>query len=211
MSDAGDVFARGLEGRLGPEGAGLIPLLRAHYELVVRFAARMALTADVDPESAIGHVEEGFWAADRYRATSVLDVGAGAGYPSIVVALARPELRITLLERNRRRAGFLEYVAAELGLAQLVVRCASLRELRSDGEGFATVAVRALPGLAAQAGDLWRLVGNDGCALLYATQESVGKLQGLVPESWSQRVVVRPGSRQRLLLVADKDLRRSRG
>lgn len=46
----------------------------------------------------------------------VVDVGSGAGLPGIPLALARPDLRITLLEPLERRAGFLRLAVEELGL-----------------------------------------------------------------------------------------------
>lgn len=52
----------------------------------------------------------------------VLDVGSGAGLPGIPVALARPDLAVTLLESMARRVAFLEEVVAELGVPVVVHR-----------------------------------------------------------------------------------------
>lgn len=51
---------------------------------------------------------------------SVVDVGSGAGLPGIPLALARPDLRVTLLEPLLRRATFLTEVVDELGLGDRV-------------------------------------------------------------------------------------------
>lgn len=53
---------------------------------------------------------------------SVIDVGSGAGLPGVPLALARPDLTITLLEPMARRVAWLERVVAELGLPVTVVR-----------------------------------------------------------------------------------------
>jgi 16S rRNA (guanine527-N7)-methyltransferase len=53
--------------------------------------------------------------------TRVLDVGSGAGLPGIVLAVARPDLEVTLLEPLARRAAFLAEVVAELGLSMVTV------------------------------------------------------------------------------------------
>jgi 16S rRNA (guanine527-N7)-methyltransferase len=53
--------------------------------------------------------------------TRVLDVGSGAGLPGIVLAVARPDLEVTLLEPLARRATFLGEVVEELGLAGVTV------------------------------------------------------------------------------------------
>lgn len=52
----------------------------------------------------------------------VADVGSGAGLPGLVLALARPDLEVTLVEPLLRRTTFLEEVVADLGLAVEVVR-----------------------------------------------------------------------------------------
>ncbi len=52
---------------------------------------------------------------------TVVDVGSGAGLPGIVLGIARPDLRITLLEPLARRVTFLDEVVEELGLAGVTV------------------------------------------------------------------------------------------
>ncbi len=52
----------------------------------------------------------------------VVDVGSGAGLPGIPLGLARPDLRLTLVEPMARRVEFLEEVVAELGVRWRVVR-----------------------------------------------------------------------------------------
>lgn len=53
---------------------------------------------------------------------SVIDIGSGAGLPGIPLALARPDLRITLIEPLLRRTTFLEEVVSSLGLDVTVIR-----------------------------------------------------------------------------------------
>jgi len=53
---------------------------------------------------------------------SVLDVGSGAGLPGLVLAIARPDTAVTLLEPLQRRVDFLEDTIAALGLSVTVVR-----------------------------------------------------------------------------------------
>ena len=51
----------------------------------------------------------------------VIDVGSGGGLPGLPLKLARPELRLTLLEANQRKAAFLVQAAARLGLREVEV------------------------------------------------------------------------------------------
>ena len=51
----------------------------------------------------------------------VIDVGSGGGLPGLPLKLARPELRLTLLEANQRKAAFLVQATAQLGLRDVEV------------------------------------------------------------------------------------------
>jgi len=54
-------------------------------------------------------------------AATVCDIGTGAGLPGVVLAVARPDLHVTLVEPLLRRTTFLQEVVDELGLAQVEV------------------------------------------------------------------------------------------
>nr|WP_256388001.1 16S rRNA (guanine(527)-N(7))-methyltransferase RsmG [Allokutzneria sp. NRRL B-24872] len=80
----------------------------------------------------------------------VIDVGSGAGLPGIPLAIARPDLRLTLLEPMARRVGWLEDVADELGLSSVtVVRGrAEEKSVRTNHGGADVVTARAVAPLA---------------------------------------------------------------
>ena len=52
---------------------------------------------------------------------TVCDIGTGAGLPGLVIAIARPDLRVTLVEPLLRRTTFLDEVVTELGLEHVTV------------------------------------------------------------------------------------------
>lgn len=62
---------------------------------------------------------------------AVVDLGSGAGLPGIALAVARPDLRITLVEPLERRVAWLESVVADLGL-DVVVRRARAEDLHGE-------------------------------------------------------------------------------
>ena len=68
-----------------------------------RHLLNCAVLAELVPESA-----------------SVADIGSGAGLPGVVLAIARPDLRVTLVEPLLRRTRFLDEVVEELGLQEQV-------------------------------------------------------------------------------------------
>lgn len=55
------------------------------------------------------------------RDSTLADLGSGAGLPGIVVALLRPDVSVTLIESQQRRAGFLRECVVELGLDNVAV------------------------------------------------------------------------------------------
>ena len=113
----------------------------------------------------------------------VVDVGSGAGLPGIPLALARPDLRLTLVEPMARRVEFLEEVVAELGAPWRVVRGrAEERSVRAAVGSVDVVtarAVAALPRLVAWCRGLLR-PGAQLVALVGS--RAVEELPSLVPE-----------------------------
>jgi 16S rRNA (guanine527-N7)-methyltransferase len=95
---------------------------------------------------------------------SVVDLGSGAGLPGLVLAIARPDLDVTLVEPLLRRATFLEQAVEELGLSGVHV----LRE-RAEGlhgrRQFDVVTARALAPLERLLGWAMPLVAPGGCLL----------------------------------------------
>lgn len=77
---------------------------------------------------------------------SVIDVGSGSGLPGMVIAISRPELRITCVESERRKCDFLRSAVERLGLTNVTVMTARAEQLGHDTnyrEGFAAATARA--------------------------------------------------------------------
>ena len=56
-------------------------------------------------------------------AKSLVDVGAGAGLPGIPLAIARPDLQVTLSDSNHKKTTFMQQACVELGLSNATVVC----------------------------------------------------------------------------------------
>nr|WP_245354226.1 16S rRNA (guanine(527)-N(7))-methyltransferase RsmG [Brachybacterium sacelli] len=93
-------------------------------------------------------------------ATTLADVGSGAGLPGVVLAIARPDLEVTLIETMQRRTTWLEEVDAELGLGLEVVR--SRAEELHGVRTFDVVTARAVAALDKLARWTLPLVAEDG-------------------------------------------------
>ncbi|MGH2726650.1 MAG: 16S rRNA (guanine(527)-N(7))-methyltransferase RsmG [Actinomycetota bacterium] len=93
------------------------------------------------------------------------DVGSGAGFPGLVLAICYPATSFTLVEPNSRRAGFLELQVTALGLVNASVEARRSQEL---GSGFDVAVARALENPAAAILTLQSLVRPGGAAIVAA-------------------------------------------
>lgn len=107
------------------------------------------------------------------RDSHVIDVGSGAGLPGVVLAIARPDLMITLVEPMQRRIDFLNEVCEDLSLTQVTtqrVRADDLASAALNADVVTARAVAPVDRLAALAAPLLRAGGH----LLAVKGSSVG-------------------------------------
>lgn len=64
------------------------------------------------------------------KVRNAMDIGTGAGFPGLILAMAMPETEFTLVEPIRKRASFLQFVKADLGLANVTVENCRVEELK---------------------------------------------------------------------------------
>ncbi len=75
-------------------------------------------------------------------ATTVLDVGSGAGFPGSVIAVMRPALQVTCIDGVGKKVAFIRQAAAELGIRNLAVEHARVQDFQ--GRAFDLITSRAL-------------------------------------------------------------------
>jgi 16S rRNA (guanine(527)-N(7))-methyltransferase RsmG len=141
--------------------------------------------------------------------TSLLDVGSGAGFPGIPLAIAWSETRVTLLESRGKKVGFLERVIRELPLVGAAAIPARLEEygrgLRAEPVEAITIrAVAGLPSLLRQAAP----VARPGARWVYfvGSGERAEKVLASL-EASHLPAVVKPGLFGGTLLVGTFDRR----
>lgn len=93
--------------------------LKQYYELLIEWNEKMNLTALTAPEDvALKHFADSLLLlryCDIEKNARVIDVGTGAGFPGMVLKIARPDIQLTLLDSLQKRLGFLDEVCNELG------------------------------------------------------------------------------------------------
>jgi len=96
--------------------------LLKHVELVEKWNRVYNLTAVRDRNQMLPHhVLDSMAVLPHIDGATLIDVGSGAGMPGIPLAIARPEMNVTLLEANHKKSTFLKQAVIELGLANAEV------------------------------------------------------------------------------------------
>jgi len=116
--------------------------LEQHYDLLVRWNRVINLTSLRRVEQIVErHYCESVFAACQLplAGVSVADIGSGAGFPGIPIAILRPQSFITLVESHRRKAAFLREASRELPNVRVIAKRAE-----EIGGGFDWVVSRAV-------------------------------------------------------------------
>jgi 16S rRNA (guanine527-N7)-methyltransferase len=181
--------------------------IQAYLDLLLRWNAKLNLTAIRDPEEVVTrHFGECLFAAKQLfpagdsRVTAI-DIGSGAGFPGLPLKLWSPSLNLTLIESNQRKATFLREVARTLHLNSVSVLAerAESVSLNADLVTFRAVErfERILPiafSLVRSQGRIAILVGSEQVGLAQST------LSGMV---WKTPVPI-PLSKSRTLLFGNR-------
>ena len=102
-------------------------------------------------------------------ARRVIDIGSGAGFPGLPIAIVRPNLDITLLEATGKKVKFLEHVIQTLGLKN--AKAVHGRAESTKGK-YDVVLARAVAALPTLLGYAWQLLKEDG--IMIAQKKSGG-------------------------------------
>lgn len=89
---------------------GQVTALYHHYALLERWSKKINLTSvESGAESVIRHYCESLFFAAHLDTTdsSIVDVGSGAGFPGVPIAILKPDCKVSLVESNQRKAVFL--------------------------------------------------------------------------------------------------------
>jgi len=95
--------------------------ISTHIDLLLKWNARMNLTAIREPGEIVQrHFGESLFAAkhllEQKLPQTAIDLGSGAGFPGVPFALLAPEVQVTLIESQQKKATFLKELVHALGL-----------------------------------------------------------------------------------------------
>lgn len=193
--------------RLAP-GFGLelsaetLDMLVVHYELLLRWNEKVNLTSVDQPgQAAQFHYLESLYGT-KWLDTDchhLVDIGSGAGFPGLVIAVSQPWLRVTLVERNRKRAAFLQEAIARLGLERVKVFSGPYQDYSE--QDFDLLTCRGLDRLEQELPSLLGLSKHVRQVLLFCTTKAITWIEAAAASYWRLQLQRIPLSRQRVLAI----------
>ena len=115
--------------------------LLAFRDLLLKWNKTYNLTALRDPAQAISHhLLDSLAILPHFGSGPLLDVGSGGGLPGIPLAIAKPELAVTMVDTVQKKTTFLQQAVIELALKNVTVHHARVEELQGQ---YAQISSRA--------------------------------------------------------------------
>ncbi|HJZ69983.1 MAG TPA: 16S rRNA (guanine(527)-N(7))-methyltransferase RsmG [Blastocatellia bacterium] len=157
--------------------------LTTHYLMLCRWNQRVNLTRIIEPEEAARlHYSESLFGA-RFIAheRTLLDIGSGAGFPAIPIAIARPDVQVTGLEANSKKSLFLKEAREALALTNFNVVTARLEDF--NWPSYELLTSRALERSEAILSSVIERLTPHNRLMLFCAPDLLGKLEGHVTET----------------------------
>jgi 16S rRNA (guanine527-N7)-methyltransferase len=156
--------------------------LTAHLDLLDEWGERMNLTAIRErPQQVTKHLLDSLTVVPWLRGQRIADVGSGAGFPGIPLAIVLPHLQFALIESTGKKCRFLEHVRDTLGLTNVEVVQARAEAYRPEAR-FDTVLARAVGPVTDLTRNAGALVAGGGRLLAmkgrYPEEELTRRLNG---------------------------------
>jgi len=188
-----------------------IESISTYIDILIRWNARINLTAIRDPKEIVTrHFGESLFAAtrlfpvgespeERINHQRLLDIGSGAGFPGIPIKIWAPQIHVTLVESNQKKATFLREVIRALTLTNIDVFAARAETLPPRQAEVVTLrAVERFPQVLPVAATLVAPPGR--LALLIGSHQAKDATNLLPEQNWQPPLNI-PGSSNRILLI----------
>ncbi len=164
---------------------------RQQYETLLdeleRWNRKVNLTAIRERDRMwAAHIDDSLSALPLLEGSTVLDVGTGAGFPGLPLAIAQPDRHFTLLDSNNKKIMFVQHAAGLLSLDNVEPVKARMEGF-APGHRFDTVIARAVatvPELIENAG---HHVGEDGVFVALKGRDPAEEMESL-PDDWEYEV-----------------------
>ena len=197
-----DLLAPYLSAPLSVEQLGGV---QAYLELLIRWNAKTNLTAVRRPKEMVQrHFGESFFAAWNLLAEvtpqTAIDLGSGAGFPGVPLAIYAPQITVTLVESHNKKATFLKEVVRSLGLKNVAVIADRGESLQGKTKANLVI-MRAVEKFADSATLAATLLQPEGRLALLIGATQTEEARRLLPGLYWRDPIAVPGGNARVLLV----------
>lgn len=189
--------------------------ISTYIDLLLRWNARVNLTSVRQPEEIVTrHFGESLFAARHLFTASeptptaesrVIDVGSGAGFPGVPIKILVPQVHLTLIESNQKKATFLRELARALRLTNIDVFAGRASDFPDNpGSHGNTVTLRAVERFDAILPLAATLVGPGGRLAILIGKDQIQRAQDLAPTLNWRAPIKLPLSSARYLIIGSK-------
>lgn len=207
MIALGPLLAAFIKEPLSPEQ---LRKLQAHLDLLLKWNAKMSLTAIRDPEQIVRrHFGESLFAGAQLGLNpnaQLADLGSGAGFPGLPIAVLRQETKVILIESQQKKVAFLREAIRSAQISNASVYAGRAESLALQSQIVTMRAVEKFDFILPVAASLVAPKGE--LALLIGTAQTQTASAQLGDFQWREPVAI-PDSRERVLLVGTKSPRAS--
>jgi 16S rRNA (guanine527-N7)-methyltransferase len=182
--------------------------LQGYLTLLSRWNEKINLTSLDDSDEAVDRLIIEPLVASRHvppQATSAIDIGSGGGSPAIPLKIARPELRLWMVEPKARKAAFLREAVRQLHLEHTVVETSRYEALLARAEMHEAIDVLTIRAVRVETRVLLGLqafVRPDGLLFLFRGPSALEGLAALPPPlEWAATYPLVATLRSQLLVL----------
>jgi 16S rRNA (guanine527-N7)-methyltransferase len=185
-----------------PLGAEKLAQFQLYLDLLLKWNARINLTAVRDAEEIVQrHFGESIFAGEQLdleAASTLIDLGSGAGFPGLPLAIIAPHLRVTLIESQQKKVAFLREVIRTLRLENATVHAGRAEESSLKSQ---IVTMRAVEKFESALSVAASLMEAGGClALLIGVAQAQIAYTALPQFEWRKPNKI-PDSRERVVMI----------
>ena len=198
-----DEFKAGLAPFQIRPSADQIAKIREYIRILLRWNESISLTTVVDPAEIVArHFGESMFACSLLHVENcrLADIGTGSGFPGLALKIICPNLRVVLVEPNKKKCAFLQEVVRTLELNEVEVIASRFEEIRSSPDFANIITARALGGIS----DLLRWARGSlsfrGHVVLWIGSEDSTRVSTEPGWIWQPAVKV-PESQRRFILI----------
>jgi 16S rRNA (guanine527-N7)-methyltransferase len=181
----------------------LIKGVRTYTELLLKWNRSISLTSVTDVEQILRfHFGESLFALSMLpvEKSRLADVGSGAGFPGIPLAMTSPSLTVTLIESNAKKYAFLNEVIRELKLRNVTALHSRMEEIKAPTRAFDIVSARALGKFEDLLWWAQKELALGGRIALWVGSEDATDISADSKWKWSAPAPI-PGSQRRYILI----------